>query len=46
MHIAKAVNATVIGLEDAPRGCAGFGQGASRKHMLDPHAALKAVQPV
>jgi glutathione-independent formaldehyde dehydrogenase len=46
VHIAKAVNATVIALEDAPRGYAEFDQGASRKYVLDPHGALKGVQPV
>ncbi|KUM89824.1 MULTISPECIES: formaldehyde dehydrogenase, glutathione-independent [Streptomyces] len=46
VHIAKAVNATVIGLEDAPRGYAEFDQGASRKYVLDPHGALNGVRPV
>ncbi|MER5604060.1 formaldehyde dehydrogenase, glutathione-independent [Streptomyces sp. NPDC002265] len=46
VHIAKAVNATVIGLADAPRGYAEFDQGASRKYVLDPHGALAGVQPV
>jgi glutathione-independent formaldehyde dehydrogenase len=36
-QIAKAVNATVIGLEDAPRGYRDFDQGAARKYVLDPH---------
>ncbi|MGW2827028.1 formaldehyde dehydrogenase, glutathione-independent [Streptomyces sp. NPDC001443] len=46
VHIAKAVNATVIDLEDAPRGYAEFDQGASRKYVLDPHGALADVQRV
>jgi glutathione-independent formaldehyde dehydrogenase len=46
VHIAKAVNATVIGLDDAPRGYAEFDQGASRKYVLDPHGALNGVRPV
>ncbi|MEU0205484.1 hypothetical protein ABZ235_06915 [Streptomyces canus] len=46
MHIAKAVNATVIGLDDAPRGDAEFDQGASRKFVLAPHGALTGVRPV
>ncbi|KPI12978.1 formaldehyde dehydrogenase, glutathione-independent [Actinobacteria bacterium OK074] len=46
VHIAKAVNATVIPLEDAPRGYAEFDQGASRKYVLDPHGALAGVRPV
>ena len=36
-QIARAVNATVIGLEDAPRGYRDFDQGAARKYVLDPH---------
>ncbi|WP_329443727.1 hypothetical protein [Streptomyces canus] len=46
MHIAKAVNATLIGLDDAPRGDAGFDQGAGRQYVLDPHGALTGVRPV
>jgi glutathione-independent formaldehyde dehydrogenase len=46
VHIAKAVNATVIGLDDAPRGYAEFDHGASRKYVLDPHGALNGVRPV
>ncbi|MHC5262365.1 formaldehyde dehydrogenase, glutathione-independent [Streptomyces sp. UC4497] len=46
VHIAKAVNATVIGIEDAPRGYAEFDQGASRKYVLDPHGVLSGVRPV
>ncbi|MFJ2826011.1 formaldehyde dehydrogenase, glutathione-independent [Streptomyces sp. NPDC087263] len=46
VHIAKAVNATVISLDDAPRGYAEFDQGASRKYVLDPHGALDGVRPV
>ncbi|NLU75641.1 formaldehyde dehydrogenase, glutathione-independent [Streptomyces sp. HNM0575] len=40
VQIAKAVNAQVISLEDAPRGYAEFDQGASRKYVLNPHGAL------
>lgn len=36
-QIAKAVNATVLGLEDAPQGYRDFDQGAARKYVLDPH---------
>ncbi|HET7580623.1 MAG TPA: formaldehyde dehydrogenase, glutathione-independent [Bacillales bacterium] len=39
--IAKAVNATVIGLEDAPKGYADFDSGVARKFVLDPHGLLK-----
>lgn len=46
VHIAKAVNATVIGLDDAPRGYAEFDQGASRKYVLNPHGALDGVAPI
>ncbi|MER6133457.1 formaldehyde dehydrogenase, glutathione-independent [Streptomyces sp. NPDC001815] len=46
VHIARAVNATVIGLDDAPRGYAEFDQGAGRKYVLDPHGVLDGVQPV
>lgn len=46
VHIAKAVNATVIGLDDAPRGYAEFDQGASRKYVLNPHGVLDSAQPV
>ncbi|GII24098.1 formaldehyde dehydrogenase, glutathione-independent [Planosporangium mesophilum] len=37
VQIAKAVNATVISLDDAPRGYAEFDSGASRKYVIDPH---------
>jgi glutathione-independent formaldehyde dehydrogenase len=40
IHIAKAVNATVVSLDDAPLGYAEFDKGASRKYVLDPHGAL------
>lgn len=36
-QIAKAVNATVLGLQDAPRGYSDFDLGAARKYVLDPH---------
>lgn len=40
-QIAKAVNATVISLDEAPRGYAEFDQGASRKYVIDPHGLVK-----
>ncbi|MEJ8668879.1 zinc-binding dehydrogenase [Streptomyces sp. MS1.AVA.1] len=46
VKIAEAVNATVIGIEDAPQGYAEFDQGASRKYVLNPHGALDGLQPV
>src|SRR5690606_35442211 len=39
-QIAKAVNATVIPLDEAPRGYQEFDQGAARKYVLDPHGLL------
>ncbi|MFD7896015.1 MULTISPECIES: formaldehyde dehydrogenase, glutathione-independent [unclassified Streptomyces] len=44
VHIAKAVNATVISLDDATRGYAEFDQGASRKYVFNPHGALDGVK--
>ncbi|GGM68268.1 formaldehyde dehydrogenase, glutathione-independent [Thermopolyspora flexuosa] len=43
VQIAKAVNATPIPLEDAPRGYAEFDHGAARKYVLDPHGMLAAA---
>lgn len=40
-QIAKAVNATVISLEEAPRGYQEFDQGAARKYVIDPHGLVK-----
>jgi len=40
VQIAKAVNATVIPLEDAPQGYKDFDKGAARKFVLDPHGML------
>jgi len=39
-HIAQAVNATVIPLDDAPRGYQEFDQGAARKYVLNPHGMI------
>jgi glutathione-independent formaldehyde dehydrogenase len=39
-QIAKAVNATVIGLDDAPQGYENFDQGAARKYVLNPHGLI------
>ncbi len=41
-HIAKAVNATVISLDEAPRGYAEFDSGAARKYVLNPHGVIAA----
>lgn len=40
-QIAKAVNATVISLDEAPRGYQEFDQGAARKYVIDPHGMLR-----
>lgn len=42
VQIAKAVNATPIPLEEAPRGYAEFDSGAAKKYVLDPHGLIKA----
>lgn len=41
-HIAKAVNATVIRLDDAPTGYQEFDHGAAKKFVLDPHGIIAA----
>ena len=41
IQIAKAVNVTVITLDDAPRGYAEFDQGVPKKFVIDPHDSLK-----
>ncbi|MGZ5261672.1 MAG: formaldehyde dehydrogenase, glutathione-independent, partial [Burkholderiales bacterium] len=40
IRIAKAVNATVITLDQAPQGYADFDRGVSRKFVIDPHGLL------
>ena len=42
VQIAKAVNATVIPLDDAPQGYKDFDKGAAKKFVLDPHTMLAA----
>jgi glutathione-independent formaldehyde dehydrogenase len=37
IQIAKAVNATVISLDEAPSGYKDFDKGAAKKFVLDPH---------
>jgi glutathione-independent formaldehyde dehydrogenase len=34
------VNATVISLEDAPKGYADFDKGAAKKFVIDPHGVI------
>jgi len=41
VNIAECVNATVIPLEDAPRGYKEFDSGVARKFILDPHGMLQ-----
>jgi glutathione-independent formaldehyde dehydrogenase len=40
-QIAKAVNATVISLDEAPQGYKDFDSGAARKYVLNPHGLIK-----
>lgn len=43
LPIAKIVNATVIKLDQAPRGYQDFDKGAARKFVLDPHGVVAAA---
>jgi glutathione-independent formaldehyde dehydrogenase len=43
-QIAKAVNATVIPLEEAPQGYKDFDKGAAKKFVLDPHGDLQGAE--
>ena len=40
-EIAKAVNATVISLDDAPQGYKDFDSGVAKKFVLNPHGLIK-----
>ncbi len=40
VQIADAVNATVITLDEAPKGYEDFDKGAAKKYVLDPHGLL------
>ncbi len=40
-QIAKAVNATVISLDEAPKGYDDFDHGAAKKFVIDPHGLIK-----
>ncbi|HEY9468621.1 MAG TPA: hypothetical protein VIQ76_03295 [Propionibacteriaceae bacterium] len=42
VQIAKAVNATPISLDEAPRSYAEFDNGAAKKYVLDPHGLINA----
>jgi len=41
-EIAKAVNATVITLDDAPKGYKDFDSGVAKKFVLNPHGLIKS----
>lgn len=41
IHPAKAVNVSVIGLDQGPQAYAEFDQGAPKKFVIDPHGSLK-----
>ncbi|WP_433784527.1 formaldehyde dehydrogenase, glutathione-independent [Actinomycetospora sp. CA-101289] len=41
VDIAKAVNATVISLDEAPDGYAQFDSGVAKKFVIDPHGSIK-----
>jgi glutathione-independent formaldehyde dehydrogenase len=43
VQIAKAVNATAITIDEAPRGYREFDSGASKKYVLDPNGYLGAA---
>ena len=40
-QIAKAVNATIVTLDEAPQGYKDFDKGAAKKFVLDPHGLIK-----
>jgi glutathione-independent formaldehyde dehydrogenase len=42
IQIAKAVNATLISLDEAPQGYKDFDKGAAKKFIIDPHGSVKA----
>ena len=42
VQIAKAVNATVISLDEAPQGYQDFDKGAANKFVIDPHGMIAA----
>ncbi|OMH24543.1 formaldehyde dehydrogenase, glutathione-independent [Tersicoccus phoenicis] len=42
VQIAKAVNATVISLDEAPQAYADFDSGAAKKYVIDPHGSVAA----
>jgi glutathione-independent formaldehyde dehydrogenase len=45
VNIARAVNVTVLPLEDAPRGYHDFDKGVAKKFVLDPHGIVRSGRP-
>jgi len=43
IQIAKAVNATLITLDEAPQGYKDFDKGAAKKFVMDPHGTVRAA---
>jgi glutathione-independent formaldehyde dehydrogenase len=43
IQIAKAVNVTLIKLDEAPQGYRDFDRGAARKYVMDPHGMVAAA---
>lgn len=41
IQIAKAVNVSVIGLDEAPNGYMDFDKGAAKKFVIDPHGTVR-----
>jgi glutathione-independent formaldehyde dehydrogenase len=42
IDVAKAVNVTVISLDEGPKGYSDFDKGAARKYVIDPHKSIAA----
>ena len=42
-QIAKAVNATVISLDEAPQGYRDFDKGAARKFVINPNGLIPSA---
>jgi glutathione-independent formaldehyde dehydrogenase len=40
IQVAKAVNVTMISLDEAPQGYKDFDKGAARKFVIDPNAMV------
>jgi glutathione-independent formaldehyde dehydrogenase len=43
IQIAKAVNVTLISLDEGPQGYKDFDRGAARKFVIDPHHMVAAA---